>query len=177
MAIGRGGGVSTRRVDQLVESLGLRISKSEVSRTTKLLNEQVQAFRERALEGRYPYLFVDAKVEKVRAGGRVVRDAVVSHARDHEGMFAFGELMLDPLTHARHACGNLLRRRPLMHHLPRQMIEDDRMAVTPLSLIVRLEMRVVWPAETASQRSMELFQQRGCQFEIPGSSLPSIRFE
>ena len=55
-------GVSTRRVDQLVESLGLRISKSEVSRIAGLLDEQVQAFRQRPLEGRYPYLFVDAKI-------------------------------------------------------------------------------------------------------------------
>src|ERR1700709_435734 len=49
-------GVSTRRVDQLVESLGLRISKSEVSRISGLLDEQVSAFRERPLEGRYPYV-------------------------------------------------------------------------------------------------------------------------
>jgi putative transposase len=55
-------GVSTRRVDQLVESLGLRISRSEVSRIAGLLDEQVSAFRERSLEGRYPYVFVDAKV-------------------------------------------------------------------------------------------------------------------
>ena len=47
-------GVSTRRVDQLVESLGLRISRSEVSRIARLLDEQVRAFRERPLEGRYP---------------------------------------------------------------------------------------------------------------------------
>jgi putative transposase len=74
-------GVSTRRVDQLVESLGLRISKSEVSRVCSLLDEQVEAFRDRPLEGRYPYLFVDAKVEKVRDGGRVVRRCVVvAHA-------------------------------------------------------------------------------------------------
>jgi putative transposase len=76
-------GVSTRRVDQLVESLGLRISKSEVSRSriAGLLDEQVQAFRERPLGGRYPYLFVDAKVEKVRDGGRVARKCVViAHA-------------------------------------------------------------------------------------------------
>jgi putative transposase len=77
-------GVSTRRVDQLVESLGLRISKSEVSRIAALLDEQVQAFRERPLEGRYPYLFVDAKVEKVRAGGRVVRKCVVIAHGVHE---------------------------------------------------------------------------------------------
>src|SRR4051794_26704155 len=77
-------GVSTRRVDQLVESLGLRISKSEVSRITALLDEQVSAFRERPLEGRYPYLFVDAKVEKVRDGGRVARKCVVIAHAVHE---------------------------------------------------------------------------------------------
>jgi transposase-like protein len=65
-------GVSTRRVDQLVESLGLRVSRSEVSRICAGLDEQVQAFRTRPLEGRYLYLFLDAKVEKVRDGGRVV---------------------------------------------------------------------------------------------------------
>src|ERR687893_271161 len=74
-------GVSTRRVDQLVESLGLRVSKSEVSRICAGLDEHVDAFRSRPLEGRYPYLFVDAKVEKVRDGGRVRRKCVViAHA-------------------------------------------------------------------------------------------------
>src|ERR1700712_2464477 len=77
-------GVSTRRVDQLVESLGLRISKSEVSRIAGLLDEQVQAFRQRPLEGRYPYVFVDAKIEKVRAGGRVARKCVVIAHAVHE---------------------------------------------------------------------------------------------
>jgi len=65
-------GVSTRRVDQLVETLGLRVSKSEVSRICGLLDEQVEAFRSRPLEGEYPYLWVDAKVRHeallVRAG-------------------------------------------------------------------------------------------------------------
>ena len=70
-------GVSTRRVDQLVESLGLRISRSEVSRIAQGLDGQVEAFRTRPLEGRYPYLFLDGKVEKVRDGGRVVRKCVV----------------------------------------------------------------------------------------------------
>jgi putative transposase len=79
-------GVSTRRVDQLVEGLGLRISKSEVSRIAGLLDEQVTAFRERPLEGRYPYLFVDAKVEKVRAGGLVQRKClVIAHAVHETG--------------------------------------------------------------------------------------------
>jgi putative transposase len=70
-------GVSTRRVDQLVESLGLRVGRSEVSRICAGLDEQVEAFRTRPLEGRYVYLFLDAKVEKVRDGGRVQRKCVV----------------------------------------------------------------------------------------------------
>lgn len=70
-------GVSTRKMDQVVESLGLRISKSEVSRICSGLDEQVDAFRNRPLEGSYPYLWLDAKVEKVRDGGRVVRKCLV----------------------------------------------------------------------------------------------------
>jgi putative transposase len=77
-------GVSTRRVDQLVESLGLRISKSEVSRVCAALDEHVEAFRTRPLEGRYPYVFLDAKVEKVRDGGRVVNKALVIAHGVHE---------------------------------------------------------------------------------------------
>jgi putative transposase len=77
-------GVSTRKVDQLVESLGLRISKSEVSRICAGLDEQVEAFRNRPLDGRYPYLWLDAKVEKVRDGGRVVPKALVLAYAVHE---------------------------------------------------------------------------------------------
>jgi putative transposase len=77
-------GVSTRKVDQLVESLGLRISRSEVSRICAGLDEQVEAFRNRPLEGRYPYLWLDAKVEKVRDGGRVVRKCLVIAHGVHE---------------------------------------------------------------------------------------------
>jgi putative transposase len=77
-------GVSTRKVDQVVESLGLRISKSEVSRICEGLDEQVEAFRQRPLEGAYPYLWLDAKVEKVRDGGRVVRKCLVLAYGVHE---------------------------------------------------------------------------------------------
>src|SRR5215207_3736803 len=77
-------GVSTRRVDQLVESLGLRISKSEVSRVCGALDEHVEAFRTRPLEGRFPYVFLDAKIEKVRDGGRVVGKALVIAHGVHE---------------------------------------------------------------------------------------------
>jgi Transposase, Mutator family len=76
--------VSTRRVDQLVESLGLRVSRSEVSRICAGLDDQVEAFRTRPLEGRYVYLFLDAKVEKVRDGGRVQRKCVVIAHGVHE---------------------------------------------------------------------------------------------
>lgn len=77
-------GVSTRKVDQVVESLGLRISKSEVSRICQGLDEQVDAFRNRPLGGRYPYLWLDAKVEKVRDSGRVVRKCLVLAYGVHE---------------------------------------------------------------------------------------------
>src|SRR3712207_7713455 len=67
-------GVSTRRMEKLVESLGItRLSKSQVSEMAKDLNEQVAQFRSRPLDAR-PYTFVaaDALVLKVREGGRVV---------------------------------------------------------------------------------------------------------
>ena len=69
-------GVSTRKVDQVVESLGLRISRSEVSRICQGLDEQVDAFRNRPLEGCYVYLWLDAKVEKVRRGAFSARELV-----------------------------------------------------------------------------------------------------
>src|SRR5439155_26343264 len=77
-------GVSTPKFDQLVESLGLRVSRSEVSRICAGLDEQVEAFRGRPLEGRYLYLWLDAKVEKVRDGGRVVPKALVVAYAVHE---------------------------------------------------------------------------------------------
>jgi transposase-like protein len=55
-----------------------------VSRICQGLDEQVDAFRQRPLEGRYPYLWLDAKVEKVRDGGRVVRKALVLAYGVHE---------------------------------------------------------------------------------------------
>ena len=72
-------GVSTRRVEDLVQALGCSgISKSQVSRICQALDEQVQAFRERPLDaGPYPYIWLDALTQKVREGGRVVHVAVV----------------------------------------------------------------------------------------------------
>jgi len=72
-------GVSTRKVEELAAALGVEsLSKSEVSRICASLDEQVEAFRERPLLGRYPYLFLDATYEKVRdESGRVVSMALV----------------------------------------------------------------------------------------------------
>jgi transposase-like protein len=59
-------GVSTRKVDHLVSELGIHMSKDQVSRICGELDEQVEAFRTRPLEGAYPYLWLDAKHLKVR---------------------------------------------------------------------------------------------------------------
>jgi transposase-like protein len=71
-------GVSTRRVDDLVQALGMHgISKSQVSRVCADLDAAVERFRTRRLEGGYPYLWLDATFVKVRENGRVVSQAVV----------------------------------------------------------------------------------------------------
>ena len=58
-------GVSTRKVDRLVEQLGIHgMSKDRVSVLCRALDEQVRAFRERPLEGEHPYLWLDAKKKK-----------------------------------------------------------------------------------------------------------------
>lgn len=71
-------GVSTRKVEDLIQTLGIQgISKSEVSRICSDLDERVAAFRGRPLVGRYPYLWLDARYEKVRdEQGRVVSMAL-----------------------------------------------------------------------------------------------------
>ena len=81
-------GVSTRRVDGLVKTLGIEgISSSQVSRMAKSLDEQVEAFRTRPLDaGSYPYLWVDALAIRVREGGRVVKVAcIVATAVNSDG--------------------------------------------------------------------------------------------
>jgi putative transposase len=71
-------GVSTRRVDDLVQSLGITgISKSEVSRICAALDAEVGVFRDRPLLEAYPYVFLDATYLKVREAGRVVSMAAL----------------------------------------------------------------------------------------------------
>jgi len=72
-------GVSTRKVERLVEQLGLQgISRSQVSAIAKQLDETVEDFRNRPLSGRtYPFVWLDALLIKIRRGGRVVNAVVV----------------------------------------------------------------------------------------------------
>ena len=71
-------GVSTRKVDDLVQALGMTgISKSQVSRLCGELDERVQAFLGRPLEGDWPYLWLDATYLKARDAGRVASKAAV----------------------------------------------------------------------------------------------------
>jgi putative transposase len=72
-------GVSTRRVEKLVQQLGIdRMSKSQVSRLARALDQVVEDFRTRPLDGGpYPYVTLDALVVKCREGGRIVNVCVV----------------------------------------------------------------------------------------------------
>jgi transposase-like protein len=72
-------GVSTRRVDGLVKTLGIEsLSKSQVSRMAGELDEMVTQFRNRPLDaGPYTYVWMDALTQKVREGGRIINVAVV----------------------------------------------------------------------------------------------------
>ena len=71
-------GISTRRVDDLVQALGMQgISKSQVSRMCAELDKEVESFRTRRLVGPYPYVWLDATFVKVRDNGRVISQAIV----------------------------------------------------------------------------------------------------
>jgi transposase-like protein len=92
------GGVSTRRVDEIVQAMGLAgISKSTVSKLCKEIDERVGGFLERPLEGEWPYLWLDATYLKVREGGRIVSvAAIIAVAVDTEGRREIVGLGLGP---------------------------------------------------------------------------------
>ena len=70
-------GVSTRSVDDLVQAMGgTGISKSQVSRLCGEIDDRVNAFLDRPIEGDWPYLWIDATYVKVREAGRIVSVAV-----------------------------------------------------------------------------------------------------
>jgi transposase-like protein len=71
-------GVSTRRVEDLVQAMGIQgISKSQVSEMAKTLDTQVADFRNRKLDSApYPYVWIDALTQRSREGGRIVNVVV-----------------------------------------------------------------------------------------------------
>lgn len=71
-------GISTRSVDDLVKAMGAGgMSKSQVSRLCAEIDERVNTFLSRPLEGAWPYLWLDATYVKVREGGRIISRAVI----------------------------------------------------------------------------------------------------
>lgn len=71
-------GISTRSVDDLVKAMGAGgMSKSQVSRLCAEIDDRVNAFLNRPLEGDWPYLWLDATYLKVREGGRIISGAVI----------------------------------------------------------------------------------------------------
>src|SRR5678816_1793076 len=71
-------GISTRAVDDLVKAMGASgISKSQVSRLCAEIDERVNAFLSRPIEGAWPYLWIDATYLKSRQAGRIVSVAVI----------------------------------------------------------------------------------------------------
>src|SRR4051812_26641517 len=77
-------GISTRSIDELVKALGMSgVSKSQVSRLCGELDERVGAFLGRAIEGDWPYLWIDATYVKTREAGRIVSVAVIVAVGGH----------------------------------------------------------------------------------------------
>ena len=71
-------GISTRSVDELVKAMGLEgISKSQVSRLCAEIDERVQTFLHRPIEGEWPYLWLDATYVKARRDHHIVSVAVI----------------------------------------------------------------------------------------------------
>ncbi len=71
-------GISTRSVDNLVKAMGLTgISKSSVSRLVEEIDERVNAFLNRPIEGEFPYVWLDATYIKSRQAGRILSTATI----------------------------------------------------------------------------------------------------
>ena len=71
-------GISTRSVDDLVKAMGMSgVSKSQVSRLCEEIDERVNAFLQRPIEGEWPYIWIDATYVKVRQDHRITSVAVI----------------------------------------------------------------------------------------------------
>ena len=80
-------GVSTRKVSKVMETLcGASVSKSAVSDACKVLDEEVENFRHRPIEGNHPFLTIDATYFKVRENHRVISKAMmIAYGTNEEG--------------------------------------------------------------------------------------------
>ena len=80
-------GVSTRKVSRVIERLcGTSVSKSSVSEICKHLDQEVESFRNRPLEGSYPFLTVDVTYFKVRENNRVISKALmIAYGTNEQG--------------------------------------------------------------------------------------------
>jgi len=70
-------GVSTRKMEGVLEKMGVELGKSQVSELCAELDGIATEFRNRRLTGAYPYLWLDALYEKVRVDGQIVSQAVI----------------------------------------------------------------------------------------------------
>jgi transposase-like protein len=120
------GGVSTRRVDDLVQAMGLSgISKSTVSKLCKEIDERVNGFLERPLAGEWPYLWLDATYLKQREGGRVVSvAAIIAVAVNAEGRREIVGLHIGPSEAETFWTGFLRRLRARGLHGVRLVVSD-----------------------------------------------------
>src|SRR6202042_2737382 len=72
-------GISTRSVDDLVKAMGMSgVSKSQVSRLCEEIDERVNAFLDRPIEGDWPHVWIDATYVKGRQNGRIVSVATIT---------------------------------------------------------------------------------------------------
>ena len=90
-------GVSTRQAEAVLREFGIEgLSSSQVSRAAAMLDEELEAWRTRPL-GEIRYLILDARYEKMRAGG-VVRDAAVLSGSEQRGVSQADRLLQPILT-------------------------------------------------------------------------------
>src|ERR1700731_2381439 len=80
-------GISTRSVDELVKAMGMQgIGKSQVSRLCGEIDERVQTFLNRPIEGEWPFIWLDATYVKARRDHRIERSARRRHRPAHRRM-------------------------------------------------------------------------------------------
>jgi hypothetical protein len=119
-------GISTRKVDDLVRALGIEgISRSEVSRICKVLDEEVKTFLSRPIEGEHPYVWLDATFHKVRQDVRLTspktRLAVRANAARYAAVrvvsclkFPSSPWAYPALTHLQACCPSLVTARSFL---------------------------------------------------------------